>query len=180
MKMRIFLLLVLIAATAVMPCEAKKKDKTSPELKGLKTINMATAKAHVEFLASDALMGREAGTGHGQIAGEYLVSILKLMGATPLFEEGFGQPFTVYSAERRDAQFTVDPMKIERLKKKPHRTAPMRNILAKIEGKNPEEIVVVGAHYDHLGYDPLLQMLSWGVRRVPATGRLRGNTWSLF
>jgi Zn-dependent M28 family amino/carboxypeptidase len=32
----------------------------------------------------------------------------------------------------------------------------MHNILAKIEGKNPEEIVVVGAHYDHLGYDPML------------------------
>jgi Zn-dependent M28 family amino/carboxypeptidase len=32
----------------------------------------------------------------------------------------------------------------------------MRNILAKIEGKNPEEIVVVGAHYDHLGYDEML------------------------
>ena len=157
MKMRIFLLLVLIATTAAVPCEAKKKDKTSPEQKGLQTISIATAKAHVEFLASDALMGREAGTGHGQIAGEYLISILKLMGGTPLFEEGFGQPFTVYSAERRDAQFTVDPMKIERLKKKPHRTAPMRNILAKIDGKNPEEIVVVGAHYDHLGYDPLLQ-----------------------
>ena len=86
MKMRIFLLLVLIATTAAVPCEAKKKDKTSPEQKGLQTISIATAKAHVEFLASDALMGREAGTGHGQIAGEYLISILKLMGATPLFE----------------------------------------------------------------------------------------------
>lgn len=155
--MRIFLLLVLIAATAAVPCEAKKKDKTSPELKGLQTISIATAKAHVEFLASDALMGREAGTGHAHIAAEYLVSVLRLMGATPLFEDGFVQPFTAYSAERRDAQFTVDPMKIERLKKKPHRAAPMRNVLARIEGKNPEEIVVVGAHYDHLGYDPLLQ-----------------------
>ena len=35
--------------------------------------------------------------------------------------------------------------------------ANMRNILAKIEGKNPDEIVVVGAHYDHLGYDSMLE-----------------------
>jgi Zn-dependent M28 family amino/carboxypeptidase len=33
----------------------------------------------------------------------------------------------------------------------------MRNILCKIEGKNPNEIVIIGAHYDHLGYDPMLK-----------------------
>ena len=157
MKMRFFLLLALIGAMATVPCEAKKKEKVTPEQKGLLSINRQKAEAYVEFLASDALMGREAGTGHGQVAGEYLISILKLMGAKPLLEEGFEQPFNAYSAERSNAPFTVDPAKVETLKKKPHRIAPMRNILAKIEGRNPEEIVIVGAHYDHLGYDPLLQ-----------------------
>ena len=28
--------------------------------------------------------------------------------------------------------------------------------MGKIEGKNPNEIVIVGAHYDHLGIDPML------------------------
>ena len=32
----------------------------------------------------------------------------------------------------------------------------MRNVLAKIDGKNKEEIVIIGAHYDHIGYDPML------------------------
>ena len=32
----------------------------------------------------------------------------------------------------------------------------LNNILGKIEGKNPSEIVIVGAHYDHLGIDPML------------------------
>ena len=32
----------------------------------------------------------------------------------------------------------------------------LNNILGKIEGKNPNEIVIVGAHYDHLGIDPML------------------------
>mgnify|MGYP003370639163 FL=1 len=32
----------------------------------------------------------------------------------------------------------------------------MRNILGKIEGKNPNEYVIIGAHYDHLGFDPML------------------------
>jgi hypothetical protein len=28
---------------------------------------------------------------------------------------------------------------------------PVRNIIGKIEGKNPDEIIVIGAHYDHVG-----------------------------
>lgn len=32
----------------------------------------------------------------------------------------------------------------------------MRNILVKIEGKRTDEIVILGAHYDHIGYDPML------------------------
>ncbi|MBQ5722019.1 MAG: M20/M25/M40 family metallo-hydrolase, partial [Bacteroidaceae bacterium] len=140
---------------AALPAEAKK-DKTTPEQKGLLTINRPTAEAHVGFLASDALKGRESGTEHGHIAGEYLIAVLKRMNATPLFGDSFAQPFDAYSYERRNAGFTVNPESVEKIKKVPHRIAPMRNILAKIEGKNPEEIVIVGAHYDHLGFDPML------------------------
>lgn len=156
MKKRLIILLTLMAAIAIVPAEAKKREKITPEQKGILTINRPTAEAHVEFLASDALKGRESGTEHGHIAGEYLIAVLKQMGATPLFGKDFAQPFDAYSIERKNAGFTVNPEGIEKIKKAPHRIAPMRNILAKIEGKNPEEIVVVGAHYDHLGYDEML------------------------
>ncbi|MDO5490074.1 MAG: M20/M25/M40 family metallo-hydrolase [Bacteroidaceae bacterium] len=155
MKKNKFLLLVLAAALAIMPLQAKK-NKVTPEQKGLPAITLSTAKAHVEFLASDALKGRESGTEHGRIAGEYLIAVLRQMGATPLFGDSFAQPFDAYSYERRNAGFTVNPESVEKIKKVPHRIAPMRNILAKIEGRNPEEIVIVGAHYDHLGFDPML------------------------
>ena len=155
MKKRFLLLLTLVATMAALPAEAKK-DKTTPEQKGLLTINRPTAEAHVGFLASDALKGRESGTEHGHIAGEYLIAVLKRMNATPLFGDSFAQPFDAYSYERRNAGFTVKPESVEKIKKVPHRIAPMRNILAKIEGRNPEEIVIVGAHYDHLGFDPML------------------------
>lgn len=54
MKMRFFLLLALIGAMATVPCEAKKKEKVTPEQKGLLSINRQKAEAYVEFLASDA------------------------------------------------------------------------------------------------------------------------------
>lgn len=152
---KVFLLLA-IFAVAAMPVEAKR-EKITPEQKALQVINLATAKAHVEFLASDALKGREAGTEWGHIAGEYLASVLKQMGATPLIEDSFVQPFEGYALYYSKASgYTVHPEGIKQIKAGPHRVARMRNILAKIEGKNPEEIVVVGAHYDHLGYDPML------------------------
>lgn len=150
-----FLLLALFASIVAMPVQAKK-EKITPEQKGLQAINLTTAKAHVEFLASDVLKGREAGTEYGHIAGEYIIAILKLMGATPLMGDSFVQPFEGYSPYNKKSGYTVDPEKIEQIKQQPYRIANMRNILAKIEGKNPEEIVVIGAHYDHLGYDPLL------------------------
>ncbi len=129
-----------------------RDKKNSPEQKGLATINLATAEAHVGFLASDALMGRKMGTEHGYIAGEYLISVMKQIGATPLFSD-FTQDFEAYYAYNRG--WMVDAEDIETIKKKPyHRKVKLRNVLAKIEGKNPQEIVVIGAHYDHLGYDP--------------------------
>lgn len=153
------IILILIALFALIPAStisAKKKDKITPEQKGVATINRPTAEAHVEFLASDALEGRESGTAAGYIAGEYIIAVLKQMGATPLFGNSFAQPFEAYSWERRNAGFTVNPENIEKIKQHTHRVAKMRNILAKIEGKNPDEIIVVGAHYDHLGTDPML------------------------
>ena len=114
MKKRFLLLLTLVATMAALPAEAKK-DKTTPEQKGLLAINRPTAEAHVGFLASDALKGRESGTEHGHIAGEYLIAVLKRMNATPLFGDSFAQPFDAYSYERRNAGFTVNPESVEKL-----------------------------------------------------------------
>ena len=156
MRKTAFILIALFVLIPVSTICAKKKHKITPEKIGVATINRSTAEAHVEFLASDALEGRESGTKAGYIAGEYIIAVLKQLGATPLIGNNFAQPFEAYSWERRNAGFTIDHSRIEEIKKHPHRVAKMRNILAKIEGKNPEEIIVIGAHYDHLGCDPML------------------------
>ena len=56
----------------------------SPEEKGLAVINRTTAEAHIGFLASDNLEGREAGTREGRIAGDYIAAQLQAMGIAPL------------------------------------------------------------------------------------------------
>lgn len=129
----------------------------SPEKKGLETINRESAEAHIGFLASDELQGREAGYLSGRIAGQYIVAYLKTLGLQPLYGDSFFQPFEAYRKERqRKARYQVHPDSIALLKKEVHQKLSLRNVLAKIDGKNPNEYVIVGAHYDHLGLDPLL------------------------
>ena len=89
MKKITFILIALLALLPATDICAKKKIKITPEQKGVATINRATAEAHVEFLASDALEGRESGKAAGYIAGEYIIAILKQMGATPLYGNSF-------------------------------------------------------------------------------------------
>ncbi|MEQ8785784.1 MAG: M20/M25/M40 family metallo-hydrolase [Pirellulaceae bacterium] len=83
---------------------------------------------HVDALSDDTFEGREAGSRGGRAAGGYLVKLLqeyKLRGAgdNGSFYQSFG--------------------------------AGYRNILAVQEGSDPElkeQVVLVGAHYDHVGY----------------------------
>ncbi|MCA9014747.1 MAG: M20/M25/M40 family metallo-hydrolase [Planctomycetaceae bacterium] len=92
------------------------------------SITVDELKTHIEFLASDSLEGREAGSQGGQAAGTYIRSVLQKNGIQPgLEEEGYFQEF--------DGGF--------------------RNIIGIIPGNDPElkkEYVVIGAHYDHVGY----------------------------
>lgn len=129
----------------------------SPKEKGLQTINRATAEAHIGFLASDELQGREAGYNSGRIAGRYVESVVRALGLQPWDGENFTQPFAAYRKERqKKGRYTVHPDSIAVLEGQVHQKLNLKNVLGKIEGKNPDEYVIIGAHYDHLGLDPLL------------------------
>lgn len=150
-------LIVALLALCAVSAGAAQPKKVAPEKKGIETINRATAEAHVGFLAADELEGREAGWRGGRIAGNYIISCLKQMGLKPLFAD-YVQPFDAYHAERQQKgkRWQVHPDSVAVLKGVVHEKLAMRNILGKIEGKNPDEIVIIGAHYDHIGYDPML------------------------
>lgn len=91
-------------------------------------VDIRELKRHCSFLAADALEGRAAGTRGGQAAAAYLVSELKRMNLTPPTGlKDYRQPFGNQYA----------------------------NVLAAIPGQHPEkrdEWIVLGAHYDHVGY----------------------------
>ena len=119
----------------------------SPEKKGLDVINRSTAEAHIGFLADDDLEGREAGFRGGRIAGDYIVANLKSLGIDPV-GDSYYHPFEAYHMERqkRGARWQVQPDSIAAIKQTGvFQKLSLNNILGKIEGKNPNEIVIVGA-----------------------------------
>ena len=128
----------------------------SPIERALNTINRSSAEATINFLASDELQGREAGFHGSRVTSEYIVSLLQWMGESPLADSYF-QPFDAYRKERqKKGRLEVHPDSIAKLKQEVHQKLSMRNVLGMIPGKNTKEYVIVGAHFDHLGIDPVL------------------------
>lgn len=94
----------------------------------LDAIHASDIKMHIDVLADDSFEGREAGTRGGQAAGDYLAQQLKRFGLQPAGDQG-----TYFQQFRGNC----------------------RNILGVIHGSDQQrkhEYIVVGAHYDHVGY----------------------------
>jgi hypothetical protein len=95
--------------------------------------------AHVRYLADDALEGRLAGSAGERCAGEYVAAELRRLGLEPAGDAGtYFQSLPLASA--------MDP----------HGAGGTgRNVVALLRGGDAalrDEVVVVGAHYDHLGH----------------------------
>lgn len=126
----------------------------NPLEKGLNSISISRAKSSVLFLASDALEGRGAGKHGGYVTSEYLASYLMSIGIEPLFDNSYFQPFESYNEDfQKKKRYTVNPDSIQKYKQGTHRVLNLRNVLGMIQGKDPNQYVIVGAHYDHLGLD---------------------------
>lgn len=152
-------LALLIAAAPAYAAKETKQQRSVREARerGMATISRNAAEAHIGFMASDELKGREAGSDEGRIASRYIESYFRQLGLEPWDGKDYFQPFAAYRKERqKKARYQVHPDSIAELKKEVHQRIPMRNVMARIEGKNPDEYVIIGAHYDHLGIDPLL------------------------
>lgn len=145
------ILLVALALHTMLAVPAQKAME-----RGLQTINQATAEAHIGFLADDALAGREAGRTGGRVAARYLEAQLRQLGIAPLLTH-YTQPFEALHCERqRRGRWEIHPDSLAQLRTGVHQRRAMQNVLGIIPGRRTDEYVVVGAHFDHLGTDPLL------------------------
>jgi len=94
-------------------------------------------KKHIEVLTSDSLMGRMAGTPGEKAASVYIQKELSKLGMESMFGDK-GETFSFLSTFGD--------------------TISSQNVAGIIEGYDPklrDELIVVGAHYDHLGFNKL-------------------------
>lgn len=97
---------------------------------GINKKNVSSVKKHVLFLSSDKLEGRRTGTNGEKLAYTYISKQFKKAGLSPAGINGtYIQPFVVNEKENRNGH----------------------NVVGYINN-NASHTVVLGAHYDHLGY----------------------------
>ena len=118
-----------VCACAVCPAAVRvNAAETSSFHTAVSSITSTELGHYVDVLANDTFEGREAGSRGGCAAGGYLIQALSDNNIEPAGEDGgyyqsFGNGY--------------------------------RNVLGIIRGRDPQlqhEVIVVGAHYDHVGY----------------------------
>jgi hypothetical protein len=99
------------------------------------SINESTVKKHIYTLANDSMQGRKAGTEGIEKAAKYIEGQFKKIGLKYFNNNSFRQTFNYKNKRSRNQ---------EELK--------LFNVIGFLEGnEKKDEIVVISAHYDHLG-----------------------------
>lgn len=133
-------IIYLLAIAITFSCTSQMSTVTSTEpTKYLKSISEKDLKGHLTIIASDEMEGRDTGSKGQKKAGEYLINHYKSNGISfPKGAENFYQkvPASFLNAKRST------------------NLPDSENIWAFIEGsEKPNEIIVVSAHYDHIGIE---------------------------
>ena len=100
-------------------------------------------KEDVVFLADDKLEGRQTGTKGETLAADYLVERFKAIGLQPKGTEGYLQSFSFKpkTDPHSEVEFTTNA----------DSTITGNNIIGFIDN-NAKTTILIGAHYDHLGF----------------------------
>ena len=119
---------LLFSAALLLSAPALAVEATSNYHAALNSIDTGEIRGIITYLADDAFEGREPGRRGNRLVGEYIANYFRELGLEPAGDE--------------DSCFQNFPPNY-------------RNILAILRGSDPElskEIILIGAHYDHVGY----------------------------
>lgn len=131
-----FAVLQSCSATSVQEKAATKEDKNL--LKYISVIKADELKKNLYVIAADDMEGRDTGSPGQKRAGEYMISFYK--------QNGIGHP------EAMTSYYQKVPADFMNSKGRGGKLPDSENILAFIPGsEKPNEIIVVSAHYDHVG-----------------------------
>ncbi len=95
----------------------------------------------IEYLASDELEGRETGQKGEKLAAEYISKRMQELGLIPMGTDQYYQDFQVKDKDNPHGAEFVEQGEIT-----------VRNVIGMIDN-GASNTVVIGAHYDHLGWE---------------------------
>jgi len=126
-------------------------------LKYANTININDLYDHLNILASDSLEGRETGKPGQKMAAAYIANHFKEIGIPPYKRKTYFQKFKVKSKRHVCKCDDCDLTFFKRVFKS-NQIIRGENVLGFIEGSDlKEELIIITAHYDHLGkHDSLI------------------------
>ncbi|WP_421773104.1 M28 family peptidase [Gracilimonas sp.] len=131
---------ILLFAALFVSCSISEKDKiTTTEISDQDVLS------HISFLAADEMRGREAGTAEEAAAANYIADLFRSYGLDPAGDDGtYFQEFTINTAVLNNPHASAtDTSGEKRLSK---------NVAGLLQGTgDSDEVIIIGAHYDHLG-----------------------------
>ncbi|MEX0608164.1 MAG: M28 family peptidase [Balneolaceae bacterium] len=125
-------------------------------------ISASDITTHITFLAGDDLKGRESGTAEEAKAANYIADYFRDFNLEPAGDERtYFQEFTINTATLKNPHTdttTQDSTAEKRLSK---------NVVGLLQGNGEsDEVIIIGAHYDHLGYGEFGSLYSGEQKRI--------------
>ncbi len=132
-------LILLLSATIIISCTNSPSNNFSPD------VTPDDISTHITYFASEELEGREAGTANEAKAANYIADLFRDYNLEPAGDDNtYFQEFTINTAVLRNPHSTDTTAGEKRLSK---------NVAGLLQGTgNSDELIIIGAHYDHLGY----------------------------
>jgi Peptidase family M28 len=130
------ILLIITSCGVKLPVTTTKDENV---IKYMNTINADDLRTDLTFIASDKTEGRETGSEGQKMAGKYIVNVYKKLGIpSPKGAKNYYQTVPATFMNKFENENLPDS----------------ENICAFIEGsEKPNEVLVISAHYDHIGID---------------------------
>lgn len=149
------ILLSVIFTFSILACSPSQNEN---EVMLSVDITAEDVEIHITFLASEELKGREAGTVAEAKAANYIADYFRDFGLEPAGDERtYFQEFTISTSILRNPHST-DTTGEKRLSK---------NVAAMLRGTgDSDEFIIIGAHYDHLGYGEFGSLYRGEVERI--------------
>lgn len=137
-------LLLLILNTAIVSSQTVTNGSFISLDAALQSITVENAKKYIGTLANDSLKGQNTNTIYARKAANYISAQLKRIGIKTYRGKSYSHCFNQKNkivVENSSGLRTVKDTVIK-----------VCNVIGMIEGEIPDEYVIIGAHYDHLGY----------------------------